>query len=167
MTLYENWTDLANVQRTPEDNDMFWANYFDLEKANYEKILSAPKKVYSGTVENLAKEFEMDLTVFMGFLDGINSSLKKELKLDKLNETTEIKLDIDYKKLYFNMLDAKADWLYNLSQWDDILSLDERREITKDWRISKQAVTSKKAGKNDPCPCGSGRKYKQCCMSDD
>jgi len=22
---------------------------------------------------------------------------------------------------------------------------------------------AKKAGRNDPCPCGSGRKYKQCC----
>ena len=23
------------------------------------------------------------------------------------------------------------------------------------------------AGRNDPCPCGSGRKYKRCCMADD
>jgi uncharacterized protein len=22
----------------------------------------------------------------------------------------------------------------------------------------------KKPGRNDPCPCGSGKKYKQCCM---
>jgi SEC-C motif-containing protein len=22
-----------------------------------------------------------------------------------------------------------------------------------------------KTGRNDPCPCGSGKKYKQCCMS--
>lgn len=22
-----------------------------------------------------------------------------------------------------------------------------------------------KVGRNDPCPCGSGKKYKQCCMS--
>jgi preprotein translocase subunit SecA len=26
----------------------------------------------------------------------------------------------------------------------------------------KQAVTAKKAGRNDPCPCGSGKKYKKC-----
>ena len=24
---------------------------------------------------------------------------------------------------------------------------------------------SKKIGRNDPCPCGSGKKYKQCCMN--
>lgn len=23
---------------------------------------------------------------------------------------------------------------------------------------------SKKAGRNDPCPCGSGKKFKQCCQ---
>jgi preprotein translocase subunit SecA len=26
----------------------------------------------------------------------------------------------------------------------------------------KQAVSEKKAGRNDPCPCGSGKKYKKC-----
>jgi uncharacterized protein YecA (UPF0149 family) len=27
---------------------------------------------------------------------------------------------------------------------------------------NKQAVSAKKAGRNDPCPCGSGKKYKKC-----
>jgi preprotein translocase subunit SecA len=27
----------------------------------------------------------------------------------------------------------------------------------------KQAISGKKAGRNDPCPCGSGKKYKKCC----
>jgi len=26
-----------------------------------------------------------------------------------------------------------------------------------------QVVKSEKIGRNDPCPCGSGRKYKKCC----
>jgi preprotein translocase subunit SecA len=25
-------------------------------------------------------------------------------------------------------------------------------------------VKSKKIGRNDPCPCGSGKKYKKCCL---
>jgi preprotein translocase subunit SecA len=25
------------------------------------------------------------------------------------------------------------------------------------------AVAGKKVGRNDPCPCGSGKKYKHCC----
>jgi len=28
---------------------------------------------------------------------------------------------------------------------------------------SRSAVVSKKAGRNDPCPCGSGKKFKKCC----
>jgi preprotein translocase subunit SecA len=26
-----------------------------------------------------------------------------------------------------------------------------------------QAITKKHIGRNDPCPCGSGKKYKKCC----
>ncbi len=29
------------------------------------------------------------------------------------------------------------------------------------------AETSKTTGRNEPCPCGSGRKYKQCCLEKD
>jgi preprotein translocase subunit SecA len=27
----------------------------------------------------------------------------------------------------------------------------------------EQAQTAKTPGRNDPCPCGSGKKYKKCC----
>ena len=46
----------------------------------------------------------------------------------------------------------------------------ERKEVVKnkltndaDDTASKTQVKSKKVGRNDPCPCGSGKKYKQCC----
>jgi len=29
------------------------------------------------------------------------------------------------------------------------------------------APTSARPGRNEPCPCGSGRKYKQCCLAKD
>jgi preprotein translocase subunit SecA len=28
---------------------------------------------------------------------------------------------------------------------------------------AKPVRTGPKVGRNDPCPCGSGKKYKQCC----
>ena len=36
-------------------------------------------------------------------------------------------------------------------------------------QVKKQPVRTadKKVGPNDPCPCGSGKKYKQCCMQKD
>ena len=37
-----------------------------------------------------------------------------------------------------------------------------------DGTVKKQPVKAqKKAGPNDPCPCGSGKKYKKCCMQKD
>ena len=39
---------------------------------------------------------------------------------------------------------------------------------TSDKTVKKQPVRKeKKAGPNDPCPCGSGKKYKKCCMQKD
>ena len=46
----------------------------------------------------------------------------------------------------------------------------ERKEVVKnkltndkDDTTTKTQAKSKKIGRNDPCPCGSGKKYKQCC----
>jgi len=36
-------------------------------------------------------------------------------------------------------------------------------ESAGDQTIKKQPVIKKKIGRNDPCPCGSGKKYKHCC----
>jgi uncharacterized protein YecA (UPF0149 family) len=99
----------------------------------------------------------------MGFLDGINTSLKKGQDFQNFDENSEIKLDIDYEKLYFNMLEAKADYLYTLPQWDAILTEEKRQEIVKAHKKSKTVVKDKEPGRNDPCPCGSGKKYKKCC----
>ena len=33
--------------------------------------------------------------------------------------------------------------------------------------VAKKPAVSKKVGRNDPCPCGSGKKYKKCCGIND
>lgn len=33
-----------------------------------------------------------------------------------------------------------------------------------DGRFPRQQATARAPGRNDPCPCGSGRKYKKCCL---
>ena len=33
--------------------------------------------------------------------------------------------------------------------------------------IPKVAAKDTKVGRNDPCPCGSGKKYKDCCYWND
>ena len=84
--------------------------------------------------------------------------------MKKLRINSRIKLDLDFKKLYMAMLDAKAKHLYTLPEWDNVFSEAERNAITKEYHQSKQAV-SNKVDRNAPCPCGSGKKYKKCCGS--
>ncbi len=162
MGLYSDWQALC--QREMEDAELkeFWDTYFEAEKQNYIKILDNTEKVFEGKLTKLADEFDMNDVIFTGFLDGINTSLKKEINLDKVKSGTAISLDIDFEKLYFNMLDAKASWLYGLKQWDTILDDGKRKAIAKEWRLSQQA-SSTKIGRNDPCSCGSGKKFKKCC----
>ena len=162
MSLYKEWEDRANEERSEEGYNKFWEEYFLEEKDVYEKILKEKDNTITGTVSELAKKYGVSEVTFMGIVDGINTSLEKEIDAEKLDSDSEITLKIDFEKLYFNMHEAKADWLYNLSQWEDILSEEKRKEISKEYRKSK-TVTVEKVGRNEPCPCGSGKKYKKCC----
>ena len=165
MSLYSQWKELGQAERSEKEYKEFWDGYFDIETQAYKKILARKEDFFEGLLSELAAGFDMDCMVFSGFMDGINDSLKSEYNLEKLNESTKIKLEVDFEKLYYNMLEAKAKWLYTLPEWDDIYSQDKRKEIQKQWRLDKQAV-SEKIGRNDPCPCGSGKKYKKCCGKD-
>ncbi|MCW8880124.1 MAG: SEC-C metal-binding domain-containing protein [Kangiellaceae bacterium] len=54
------------------------------------------------------------------------------------------------------------------NKWVGEITVDaEKEENTRDLDIlqSKTATvkSEKKASRNDPCPCGSGKKYKKCC----
>ena len=166
MSLYSEWRQAADAQRAPHEQEKFWNDYFALETENYKKILANHAETYAGELSGLAETFGMDEVTFIGFLDGINTSLKQALDLESLESGTVISLDVDFEKLYFNMLDAKADWLYHLKEWDDVLSEEKRHEITKEFRASKVFVKQETVGRNDPCPCGSGKKYKKCCGKD-
>jgi preprotein translocase subunit SecA len=163
MSLYSDWQDIARRERTQQEHDTFWKAYFALETENYKTLLARHTEVQKGRLSELAAAFGMDDTTFAGFLDGINTSLRQEIDLESLTPETEIALDIDYEKLFFNMLEAKADWLYTLPEWEGVLSAEQRHEITKEFRTSKIYINENKIGRNDPCPCGSGKKYKQCC----
>ncbi len=165
MALYEKWLEIAQAAKTAEEDNKFWSAYFLKEQNNYEIILESKNTQLKGTIKELAEKFSMDSVTFTGFMDGINTSLKEEISLEELAEDSEINVEIDFEKLYHNMLDAKADWLYNLSQWEDILTPEKRKEIKKAYNESKIVRNENKIGRNDPCPCGSGKKYKQCCLN--
>ena len=99
----------------------------------------------------------------VGFLDGIDESLKEPNPIETMDEDTVVSLAFDKEKLYKNMVAAKADWLYELPQWKEIYSEEELKKLYKEQKESTTIRKEKKIGRNDPCPCGSGKKYKKCC----
>lgn len=153
---YSQQADRAQLQK-------FWTEYFLIEKGIYEKLLSNPNEVVKGTVKELAEKFDVELMSMVGFLDGINDSLKIQNPIEEMDENTEVNLGYDLETLYKNMVDAKADWLYELPQWNSIFSEEKRKELYLEQKKSGTVVKGPKIGRNDPCPCGSGKKYKHCC----
>ena len=163
-TILEQWREIAyNQQADRNQLQRFWANYFNIEKGIYEQLLSNPDEVVSGTVKELAEKYGQDVLTMVGFLDGINESLLIEQDLDAVEEDTVVSLAFDKERLYKNMVAAKADWLYELPQWKEIFSEEELKKFYKEQKESTTIRKPKKIGRNDPCPCGSGKKYKKCC----
>ena len=156
-TLLEQWRDMAYDQKADRGKlQRFWAVYFNTEKEIYEKLLTNPDEVVAGTVKELADKFQVDLMTMVGFLDGINDSLKEANPIETMEEDTVVNLAFDKEKLYKNMVDAKADWLYELPQWNKIFDEDKRKELYREQKRSGTIVKGHKVGRNDPCPCGSG-----------
>lgn len=165
MSLFQEWEKRAAREMNQNEYQAFWKDYLLKEQKNYEVILESKNNRLSGSIESLAESFKMDAATFVGFLDGINTSLETEIDLASLEADSNLDAEINWEKLYFNMLDAKAEWLYNIEAWGGILSEDRRKEIKKEYNLTKTVVKGDKVGRNDPCPCGSGKKYKKCCMA--
>ena len=164
MSLYGDWQAKGQEERTQEAYNRYWSEYFKAETENYRRILQNHETVFEGTVGELAETFGMEPYVFVGFLDGINSSLADgEIDLESLTGESRVSLKVDFDKLYTNMHRAKADWLYNLPEWNGVRTEEERKALTKEFRRSQIFVAAPTVGRNDPCPCGSGKKYKKCC----
>lgn len=170
MSYFEEWNAKIEDSSDQTKYSAYVQHYYELEKEAYDRILTAyPDNLAltHGKASDLAAALGFkrdDMEIFAGFVDGIGASLLEEVHPENIEDDTELDLKIDYEKLYWNMHDAKAEWLYKLLSWDKVLTAEKRTEITKDYRKSK-IVHIEKIGRNDPCPCGSGKKYKQCCMN--
>ena len=163
-TLLEQWQSIAyNEKANKGELQRFWGSYFQIEKEIYEQLLDNPEEEVTGTVKELAQKYGQEVLTMVGFLDGINDSLKEPNPIETMDEDTEVSLAFDKEKLYKNMVAAKADWLYELPQWKEIYSEEELKKMYKEQKESGTIRKEKKIGRNDPCTCGSGKKYKKCC----
>ena len=164
MALLKKWRDMAYSETANKgDLQRLWSEYFQQETDIYAELLKNPSDVVTGTVKELAEKYDVDIMTMTGFLDGINDSLKKENPIDDMEEDTKVSLGFDTELLYKNMVAAGADWLYELPEWEEIFDEDKRKELYREQRLAATVVKPEKVYPNDPCPCGSGKKYKKCC----
>jgi len=164
MLLLELWRAQAYNQNANKGAlQNLWNKYFIKEKEIYKLLLANPDEEVKGTVADLAKKYNTDLMFMTGFLDGINDSLKEPNPIETMEETTEVNLIYDKELLYKNMVGAEADWLYGLPEWEAIFDEEKRAALYKEQKSSTTIVKESKVYPNDPCPCGSGKKYKKCC----
>ncbi|MBD5451015.1 MAG: SEC-C domain-containing protein [Lachnospiraceae bacterium] len=163
-TLLDKWRSVAYNENTDRNTlQKLWIDYFQKEKEIYQQLLANPDEEVKGTVKELAEKYNVDIMTMTGFLDGINDSLKTPNPIEEMDEETQVSLGFEKELLYKNMVAAEADWLYGLEAWDDILGEQRKKELYKEQKSSTTIVKEAKVYPNDPCPCGSGKKYKKCC----
>ncbi len=84
------------------------------------------------------------------FMEIVNAVLGKNYTLEELLKK--------YKRRYVsNKIISSTTVLYRSNAFSNTLGIIEDNEN------KPQIDTTKKIGRNDPCPCGSGKKYKKCC----
>ncbi len=164
MELLKKWRETAYSQTANKgDLQRLWDDYFQKEKEIYAQLLTNPDEEVKGTVRELAEKYDVDIMTMTGFLDGINDSLKEANPIEEMEEDTQVSLVFEKELLYKNMVAAGADWLYELPEWEPIFDEDKRKALYREQKSSTTIVKPDKVYPNDPCPCGSGRKYKKCC----
>lgn len=165
MSYFDDWNENIEAKNNQAGLSDYAGRYYELETQAYKQILAAyPETTWQAPAKEMAATlgFGEDMDIYLGFLEGISTSLKNSLDLPAIVDETDVELDIDFEKLYWNMHEASAKWLYELEEWNNVYSAEERVQMTKAFNREHIAV-SNRIGRNDPCTCGSGKKYKNCC----
>ena len=162
MSLYSEWMDKA-FTKDGHGVEEIWNDYLPREQKIYEYIIGEKVTEIKGTVKELGERFEMPNDYIVAFVDGIIEVLDTPYDMETIDENSPIELVISFEKLYKKMIEYKAEHLYTLPQWDGIFTPERKKELYIEQRDSRTIVKGEKIGRNDPCPCGSGKKYKKCC----
>jgi len=109
------------------------------------------------------------------FAAGNLEKVKSEMKKTVSAHSTKAILDIQeiYENLHAweinNSLDDDFDYNFDSKPIDDVLLRKESEHDTyvdyEEQPTGQYIRAERKVGRNEPCPCGSGKKYKKCCMN--
>jgi len=163
MSLYEDWI-RSSYDRNGKSIKKLWEVYMPLEQVVYENMIGSKNPEIKGTVAELAERYSMPQTFICGFLDGIKEAIDNAPDVENLEPDTLVDAKVDFEQLFRKMVEYKAEHLYTLPQWDDHFTEEQRKAFYTETKTAKTFVREgEKVGRNDPCPCGSGKKYKKCC----
>lgn len=104
-------------------------------------------KIPANLVKRLADKYS-------NFTDVLNDLYGTQMTLNEFLE----KYKLDYLK---NKIYSPTSVLYSSKSFGDLMGFIPSEEELKAKEIQKNLGS--KIGRNDPCPCGSGKKYKKCC----
>jgi len=122
------------------------------EVKDYTKILNYDMciKYFLENDKYSANLIRMVAAKHKNFMEIVNSVIAKNYTLDELLNR--------YKRRYINnKIISSTTVLYRSSAFSSTLGIIEDNES------KPQIDRTQKIGRNDPCPCGSGKKYKKCC----
>ena len=164
------------------DEELRTADLEEILYAEAVKLYDAKEAAYT---EPVMREVERVITLrvvdeyWMDLIDAMDD-LKQGIHLRSYGQHDPV---VEYKQQGYEMFEATVNaireetvrrmFLFRLAPRQEV----KRQKVAKEVRavgsgdsiVKKQPVrkSEKKVGPNDPCPCGSGKKYKKCCMQKD
>lgn len=146
---------------TKDEIELYNSELVDIHNRYYKKILSDLKNIMkdSRRADNLMFELE-----YKAVQEDITAA-----QILTLLEERDILFPTQKRGMAFRA--NCLSWLNSIRRWsnrgytNEELGIQETSELTDHtFKQSAQPVKKNKTGRNDPCPCGSGRKYKHCCL---
>ena len=157
----------------------------DLEEILYNEAVKTYEAREAAYTENIMREIERVVTLrvvdeyWMDLIDAMDD-LKQGIYLRSYGQHDPV---VEYKQQGYEMFEAAVNaireetvrkmFLFRLAPRQEVKRQKVAKEVqavgSGDSIVKKQPVrkADKKVGPNDPCPCGSGKKYKKCCMHKD
>ncbi len=154
------------------------------EETEFRDLIESKDKNFRETISNKFQETRNERIKILGedhakeiekriFLQSIDLNWKSHIQyLEQLRQVIGLRSYgqrdplVEYKKeafeLFSNLLEKlKLDYVTILINLKVILETNQEKENNKN-DISKQLSNNKKMGRNEPCFCGSGKKFKHC-----
>jgi len=134
----------------------------DLWNSNFVHQWTKPESISEIEFREEEKIFQKSIFLEPQKFSILRSEISEELK--KIGELSEYIIEYDKNdnsksNLIFDTLSNSIKYIKKSKK------IVEDQYINDDFQKSEPIRIEKKIGRNDPCPCGSGKKYKKCCMN--